>query len=221
MMMVTSPRLSAFVLGAIPVIVLPLYGFGRAVRRRSRAAQDTLADSSAYASELIGAMRTLQAFTNERLANTRFGAAVERAYVAARDSTKARGVLTAIAIFLVFASVIIILRVGAKDVVAGQMTPGRLGQFILYAVFAAGALGELSQVWGEISLAAGAAERLAEILAVRPTIARPANPIALPAPPRGEVVFDAVRFAYPTRPEAFVVDGVSFAVHPGEKVAIV
>jgi len=104
MMVVTSPRLSAFVLAAIPVIVLPLYGFGRAVRRRSRAAQDTLADASAYASELIGAVRVLQAFTNEQLAKSRFGAAVERAFVAARDSIQARAILTAIAIFLVFAS---------------------------------------------------------------------------------------------------------------------
>src|ERR1700720_1896184 len=158
MMVVTSPRLSAFVLAAIPVIVLPLVGFGRAVRRRSRAAQDTLADATAYAAELIGAVRTLQAFTNEGSAVTRFKAAVERAFAAARMSTRARAVLTAVVIFLVFASVVVILWVGAQDVLSGSMTAGRLGQFVLYAVFAAGGLGELSQVWGEISLAAGAAE---------------------------------------------------------------
>jgi ATP-binding cassette, subfamily B, bacterial len=118
MMVVTSPRLSAFVLGAIPVIVLPLVGFGRLVRRRSRSAQDTLADASAYASELIGAMRTLQAFTSERVATQRFAVAVERAFDAARTSTKARGVLTAVIIFLVFASVVVILWVGAQDVLA-------------------------------------------------------------------------------------------------------
>ena len=164
MMVVTSPRLSAFVLGAIPVIVLPLYGFGRAVRRRSRAAQDTLADATAYASELIGAVRVLQAFTNEKLARGRFGAAVERAFVAARDSIRARAVLTAIAIFLVFASVVVVLWVGAQDVLAGRMSAGRLSQFVLYAVFAAAGLGQLSEVWGEISQASGAAERLFEIL---------------------------------------------------------
>jgi ATP-binding cassette subfamily B protein len=222
MMVVTSPRLAGFVvLAAIPVIVLPLVAFGRVVRRRSRLAQDTLAEASAYAAELIGAMRTLQAFTNERLATSRFAAAVERAYEAARYSTRARAMLTAIIIFLVFASVVAILWVGAQDVLAGRVTAGTLGQFVLYAVFAAGALGELSQVWGEISQAAGAAERLTELLAVEPAITRPAHPVALPVPARGEVAFADVRFDYPTRPDLAVVAGVSFRVAPGEKVAIV
>ena len=221
MMVVTDPRLSAFVLGAIPVIVLPLVGFGRAVRRRSRTAQDTLADASAYAAELIGAVRTLQAFTNERLAIARFTAAVERAFEAARTSILARAILTAIGIFLVFASVVVVLWVGAQDVVDGRITAGRLGQFVLYAVFAAGALGELSQVWGEIAQASGAAERLFEILGVRVDIKAPARPLPLPQPARGEVAFEAIRFAYPTRPETFVLDGVSFRVRPGERVAIV
>src|SRR4051812_255043 len=221
MMVVTSPRLSAFVLAAIPVIVLPLYGFGRAVRRRSRTAQDTLADATAYAAELIGAVRTLQAFTNERLATGRFAAAVERAFHAACDSIRARAVLTAIAIFLVFSSVVLVLWVGAQDVIAGDITPGRLSQFVLYALFAATGLGQLSEVWGEISQAAGAAERLFEILAVKPVIEPPARPIALPDPARGEVAFNDVRFAYPMRPEMLVLDGVSFGVRRGEKVAIV
>jgi len=221
MMVVTSPRLSAYVLGAIPVIVLPLYGFGRAVRRRSRAAQDTLADASAYASELIGSVRTLQAFTNERLATERFAGAVERAFRAARDSTKARALLTAVAIFLVFASVIVVLWVGAQAVIAVEMSPGRLSQFVLYAVFAASGLGQLSEVWGELSQASGAAERLFEIMNVRPVIDAPARPVALPVPARGKVAFEAVRFAYPTRPQVFVLDGVSLRVRPGEKVAIV
>jgi ATP-binding cassette subfamily B protein len=221
MMVVTSPRLSGFVLAAIPVIVLPLVAFGRLVRRRSRAAQDTLADASAFAAEMIGATRVLQAFTNEKLASSRFGMAVEQAFNAARDSTKARAVLTAVVIFLVFASVVVILWVGAQDVLAGRISAGRLGQFVLYAVFAAGALGELSQVWGEISQASGAAERLAELLAIAPTIEAPARPVALPAPGRGEVVFNAVHFSYPARSNTRVLDGVSFHVSPGEKVAIV
>ena len=221
MMVVTSPRLSFFVLGAIPVIVLPLYGFGRLVRRRSRTAQDTLADASAYASELIGAVRVLQAFTNEQLAAGRFGAAVERAFIAARDSTRVRAILTAVAIFLVFSSVVVVLWVGAQDVLSGQMTAGRLSQFVLYAVFAAAGLGQLSEVWGEVSQAAGAAERLFEILSVPPAIVSPARPIALPAPARGEVAFSDVRFAYPTRPGIFALDGVSFRVRRGEKLAIV
>ena len=137
MMVFTSPRLSAFVLAVIPVIVLPLYGFGRSVRRRSRVAQDTLADATAYASELIGAVRVVQASTNEKVAASRFGAAVERAFVAARDSIRSRAVLTAIAIFLVFASVVVVLWVGAQDVLDGRISAGRLSQFVLYAVFAA------------------------------------------------------------------------------------
>jgi ATP-binding cassette subfamily B protein len=221
MMVITSPRLSAFVLGAIPVIVLPLYGFGRAVRRRSRAAQDTLADATAYASELIGAVRVLQAFTNETLARGRFGAAVERAFIAARSSITARAILTAIAIFLVFASVVVVLWVGAQDVLAGRMSAGRLSQFVLYAVFAAAGLGQLSEVWGEISQASGAAERLFEILNVEPVIVPPARPAMLPQPPRGEVAFADVRFAYPSRPESAALDGVSFTVRRGEKLAIV
>jgi len=166
-------------------------------------------------------MRTLQAFTNERDAIARFGQAVERAFAAARYSTRARAVLTAIVIFLVFASVVIILWVGAQDVLAARMTAGTLGQFVLYAVFAAGALGELSQVWGEISQAAGAAERLTELLALAPAVTAPARPLALPVPPRGAVALSSVRFAYPTRPDVDVLDDVSFRVEPGEKVAIV
>ena len=221
MMVVTSPKLSGFVLAAIPVIVLPLVAFGRAVRRRSRTAQDTLADASAYAAELIGAVRTLQAFTNENLAGGRFSAAVERAYEAAIQSTQARAILTAIIIFLASASVVVILWVGAQDVLAGNITPGTLSQFVLFAVFAASGLGQLSEVWGELSQAAGSAERLMEILAIEPQIRKPARPVPLPDRPRAEVGFEAVRFAYPTRAETDVLDGVSFRVAPGEKVAIV
>ena len=221
MMVVTSPYLSAFVLAAIPLIVLPLYAFGRAVRRRSRFAQDTLAAASAYAAELIGAVRVLQAFTNERLGITRFRGAVERAFMAARDSIRARALLTAIAIFLVSSSVVIVLWVGAQQVIAAQMTPGRLGQFILYAVLASSALGSLSEIGGEIAQASGAAERLFEILAIRPVIVRPARPLPLPSPPRGEVAFADVRFSYPTRVNAPALNSVSFSVRQGEKVAIV
>jgi ATP-binding cassette subfamily B protein len=221
MMVVTSPRLSLFVLAAIPVIVLPLVGFGRAVRRKSRQTQDTLAEASGYAGEMIGAIRTLQAFTNEKLARARFSAAVEGAYAAARGATAARGVLTAITIFLVFASVVVVLWVGAQDVMAQRISAGRLGQFVLYAVFAAGGLGELSQVWGEISGASGAAERLFEILGVVPDIEAPARPIALPKPARGEVAFHDVRFSYPMRSNAPVLEGISFQLRPGEKLALV
>jgi len=221
MMVVTSPSLSAYVLAAIPLIVLPLYGFGRSVRQRSRLAQDALAEASAYVSELISAIRILQAFTNETLAIGRFREAVERAYRTAVLSTRARAILTAIAIFLVFASVVVVLWVGAQDVLAGTITPGRLSQFLLFAVLAAGGLGELSQVGGEVAAASGAAERLFEILAIQPAIERPAQPVALPAPARGEVAFQSVGFSYPARPEVRVLDGISLRVRRGEKVALV
>ena len=221
MMVITSPRLSGFVLLAIPVIVIPLVAFGRWVRRLSRGAQDTLADATAYASELIGAIRTVQAYTSERLANARFGGEVEQAYEAARSSTRARSVLTAIIIFIVFTSVVLILWIGSHDVLTGSITPGRLGQFVLYAAFAATGLGQLSEVWGEVSAASGASERLFEILRVKSAITAPASPRALPLPARGDVSFENVRFAYPTRPDAWAIDGVSLSVRAGEKVAIV
>ena len=221
MMVITSPRLSGLVLLAIPLIVLPLMAFGRWVRRLSRNAQDTLADASAYASELVGAIRTVQAYTGERIANARFGGEVEQAYDAARSSSRARAVLTAIVIFIVFTSVVVILWIGSNDVEAGLISPGRLGQFVLYTAFAATGLGQLSEVWGEVSAASGAAERLFEILRVKSEIAAPVSPLALPEPARGDINFDNVRFAYPTRPKALAVDGVSFSVRAGEKVAIV
>src|SRR5215475_8997756 len=210
MMVITSPRLSGFVLLAIPLIVLPLVAFGRWVRRLSRGAQDTLADASAYASELVGAIRTVQAYTGERLAGARFGSEVEQAYEAARTSTQARAFLTAIIIFIVFTSVVAILWIGSHDVLVGSITPGRLGQFVLYAAFAAAGLGQLSEVWGEVSAASGAAERLFEILRVRPDIAAPTAPRVLPKPSRGDVGFDHVSFAYPVRPDVTVLDTVSF-----------
>jgi ATP-binding cassette subfamily B protein len=221
MMVITSPRLSGFVLLAIPIIVIPLVAFGRWVRRLSRGAQDTLAGASAYASELVGAIRTVQAYTNESLANARFGSEVEQAYEAARRSTRARSVLTAIIIFIVFSSVVVILWVGSHDIATGTMTQGRLGQFVLYAAFAAAALGQLSEVWGELSAASGAAERLFEILHVRSAIAAPASPRPMPRPARGDVVLDNVSFAYASRADALALDGVSLSVRAGEKVAIV
>src|SRR5450755_1726864 len=221
MMVITSPRLSGFVLLAIPAIVLPLVAFGRWVRRLSRGAQDTLADATAYASELIGAIRTVQAFTAERMADARFGGEVEQAYEAARSSTRARSVLTAVIIFIVFTSVVAILWVGSHDVLTGSISPGRLGQFVLYAAFAAAGLGQLSEVWGEVSAASGASERLFEILRVKSAISAPASPRAMPVPARGDVGFEKVSFAYPTRLDALAVNGVSLTVRAGEKVAIV
>ena len=221
MMVLTSPKLSGLVLVAIPLIVLPLVASGRSVRNRSRQAQDRLADATAFASENLGAVRIMQAYGAQTTTVQRFRAAAEEAYAAARSATAARSVLTAAVIFLAFASVIGVLWLGAQDVLAGRITGGFLLQFVLYAVFGAGALGELSQVWSEISAAAGAAGRIADLLAIQPKITAPARPLALPVPARGEVVFDAVSFAYPTRAQDKAVNGLSFTVHPGETLAIV
>ena len=221
LMIWTSPRLSLFVVLAIPVIALPLFAFIRRVRRLSRRAQDTLAEASAYGTEALGAVRTMQAFTNEGLVERRFSGAVEGAFGAARASIRVRAVLTATLMFLVFASVLTVMWIGMQDVFAGRITAGELAQFVLYAVFAASAMGEISQVWGEVAAAAGATERLTELLAVEPVVRVAPSPRPLPRPVRGELRFEDVSFAYPTRPDLGVLDGVSFTVSPGETVALV
>ncbi|WP_312795684.1 ABC transporter transmembrane domain-containing protein [Tianweitania sp.] len=221
MMVVTSPKLSLMVLGAIPVIVLILVGFGRNVRAKSRHAQDMLAEASAYAGEQISAVRTLQAFTNEGMVVGRFGAAVDRAFEAARSSILARSILTFFAIFFIFSSVVAVLWFGSRDVLTGAITAGTLSQFLLYAVLAAGALGSLSEVWGEISQAAGAAERMSDILDEVPQVTTPAQSQPLPAKPLGAIEFRQVSFAYPARPDMPTLTDLSFAVRPGETVAIV
>ena len=221
MMVYTSPRLAGLVALAIPAIVLPLVASGRSVRQRSREAQDRLADASAYATEAIGAMRVMQAFVAESSTLKRFSDAAENAFVTARTALRARAVLTGIAIFLIFSSVVGILWYGAQDVLTGRISAGTLSQFVLYAVFAAGALGELSQVWSEISAAAGAAGRLADILAVEPKIRAPQNPKSLPSPPLGTIEFDAVSFSYPARADEPVIRNLSFKVAKGERIAIV
>ncbi len=221
MMIATSPKLSIMVLAAIPIIVFPLVGFGRSVRQRSRAAQDTLAEASSYAGEVIGAARTLQAFNAEEGARERYSSSVESAYEAARSAIKSRSLLTGVAIALVFGSVVGVLWYGAQSVLAGSMSGGTLGQFLLYSLIAAGSLGTLSEVWGELSQAAGAAERLHELLEEHPEIAAPALPMALPEPAQGSVTFTDVHFAYPSAKTKSALNGLSFSVAHGETVAIV
>ncbi len=221
MMIATSPKLSAYVLIAIPFIVLPLYAAGRSVRSRARAAQDTLAAATAFATESLAAVRVMQAFLAETATLKRFRAAAWEAYEAARATTQVRAFVTAAAIFLAFASVVVVLWLGAQDVLTHDMTGGALSQFLLFAVLAAGALGELSQVWSEVSAAAGAAGRIAELLNVKPKIIAPAKPQPLPSPAQGRIGFARVAFAYPTRPDEPVLKGLDFAVAPGEVVALV
>ena len=220
MMVVTSPKLSAFVLAAIPIIVLPLYAAGRSVRERSRRAQDRLADATAFATESLSAVRVMQSFLAERFTASRYREAAFGAYEAARAMTQARAIVTAAALFLAFGSVVVVLWLGAQEVVARKMTGGALSQFVLFAVFGAGALGQLSEVWNEVSQAAGAAGRIGEIMAVKPRIVAPARPMKLAKPVRGEFAFSDVSFAYPGREDAVLRD-MSFRVAPGETVAIV
>jgi ATP-binding cassette subfamily B protein len=221
LMVYTSPRLSGMVALVIPLIVLPLVAFGRSVQRRTREAQDRLADTSAFATEAIGAMRVMQAFSAEKLTIARFSRTVEQAFSSALSATRSRAILTGFAVFMIFASVTGVLWYGAQDVLAGKITAGTLSQFLLYAVFAAGALGELSQVWGEINAAAGAAGRLADILAVEPKIKAPANPTPLPEPALGTLAFDHVSFAYPMRPDELILEDLNFSIAKGERVALV
>ena len=222
MMVITSPRLSGFVLLAIPIIVIPLVAFGRWVRRLTRSAQDRLGEAAAYVGELVGVDQD-GAGLYQRSGWRRHAMAARSSRPMTRRAGRIRRarILTAIIIFIVFTSVVIVLWVGSRDVLEGTITPGRLGQFVLYAVFAAAGLGQLSEVWSELSAASGAAERMFELLRVKPEIAAPAAPRALPQPARGDVGFDHVSFAYPTRPDVLAVDGVSLSVAAGEKVAIV
>ncbi len=220
MMIITSPRLSMLVLAAIPLIVVPLVLSGRGVRKRARAAQDKLAEASAYATEAIGASRTMQAFGAEAETTRRFGMAAENAFEAARLSTAARAWLSGFGIFMVSASVVWVLWTGAADVMAGTMTGGRLSQFVLYAVFAASSLGQLSEVYGEIQAAAGSAGRIGELLAARPAVAPPPNPAPLPAKISGALSFSHVTFRYAGRDDA-ALDDFSLHVKPGERVALV
>lgn len=221
MLIYTSPRLSALVLIAIPIISLPLLIFGRMVRRLSRKSQDTLADTNVFAGEALSFIQTVQAFTHEDIDRGRYRNVVEVAFSAARQRLMARAGLTALVIFLVFAFIVGILWAGAQDVLEGTMSSGQLSQFVLYALFSAMSMAALTEVWGEIQLAAGAAERLFELLAIEPEIQVVSNPESLPEPARGRVQFDAVDFSYPARPEITALGAFSFVAEPGETVAIV
>ncbi|EJF89726.1 ABC transporter, permease/ATP-binding protein [Bartonella vinsonii subsp. arupensis OK-94-513] len=221
MMVITNAKLSSLVLLAIPFVAIPLVVFGRKVRTRTRAAQDRLADANALASEQVGAIRTVQAFTAEKLISARFSQLIERAFQTARASVILRSFFTGFAIFLVFSSVVAVLWIGSRDVLDGTMTGGTLGQFVLYAIFGATTFAQLSEVGAELMQAAGAAERLAELLQEQPTIVAPKAPAPLAQPVQGAIVFDQVDFSYPSRPEEKILRSVSFSVKAGETVAFV
>ncbi len=221
MMVASSPRLAGLSLLALPLIVLPLVTYGRRVRSLSRLAQDTLASSAAFAQERLVAVSTVQANVQESAARSAFTSATAIAFGAAAKRTFARAVLTALIIGVAAGAVVILLWYGASAVISGSMSPGTLGQFLIYAILAASSMGQLSEVWGEIQLAAGASERISELLEEKPQIEAPPVPQPLPRPPQGRLAFERVTFAYPTRPDGAALVDVSFAVRTGETVAIV
>jgi len=221
MLFVTSPRLASYALIGIPLAVLPIVLGGRRLQKISRATQDRVADANALASETLGAVRTVQAHGREPYERGRFGSAIAVAVATARKRIRAQAMVTAVAIVLVFGAITLVLWSGAHDVVAGRMSGGMLGQFVLYALIAGGSVGALAEVWNELQRAAGGMGRISELLNESSAITAPASPRALPQPVRGEIVFDDVSFHYPMREELPALDDFNLHVKPGETVALV
>jgi ATP-binding cassette subfamily B protein len=223
MLFVTSARLSSIILGLLVLVIVPIVLFGRRVRTLSRDSQDRIADASAMAGEMLNAMPTVQAFTHEHIEADRFGRSVEGAFVTAMRRIRARAFLTMLAIVLVFGTIVFVLWLGAHAVLSGDMTGGDLGQFILYASIVAGSIGALSEVMGEAQRAAGATERLLELLAARSDIQNPVHPKPLPQRTAGgaAVALADVSFSYPSRPDTAALAHLNLNVRPGETVAVV
>ena len=218
---VSSAKLTGLVLLVVPGVIVPIIVLGRRLRGLSRQTQDWIAASSGNAAEALGAVQTVQAFTHEGASRAEFARITEASFDAARRRIATRAAMTVIVIFLVFAGIVGVMWVGAHDVRAGVMTPGELVQFVIYAIMVAAAVGALSEVWGELQRAAGATERLVELLGTTDTVRDPDHPVALPRPLRGEIAFEGVGFAYPTRPGAAVLSGIGLHIRPGETVALV
>ena len=221
MLLVTSVKLAGIVVLVVPLVVVPLVLFGRREKRLSRAAQDRVADLGAYAEETISALRTVQAFTHEPVDRTRFSAAVERSVAAALRRVRTRATQILIVILLGFGAIVFSLWVGGRDVIAGRMSGGDLSAFVFYAVLLATSGAQISELWGEVQRAGGAADRLRELLDERPSITVPTKPISLPSRSEGRVAFEAVTFRYPARPDAAALTDFSLTVTPGETVALV
>ncbi len=221
LMLVSSAKLSGLVLLIVPAVILPIVLLGRRLRVLSKETQDWIAQSSGAASESLLSVQTVQAYTHEAESRGAFGEVTEKSYVASRKRIGTRSVMTVFVIFFVFAGIVGVLWVGARDVRAGAMTPGELVQFVIYAIMVASSVAALSEIWGELQRAAGATERLVELLHAEDSVTDPAAPVPLPVPVRGEIGFDDVRFNYPSRPGQSALDGVSLTVRPGETVALV
>jgi ATP-binding cassette, subfamily B, bacterial len=221
MLVVTSPKLAAIVLLVIPLVMMPLVLFGRRERRLSRAAQDRIADLGAYAEETVNALRTVQAFTHEPIDRAHFSAEAERSVETALRRVSSRAMLLFSVILFGFGAIVFSLWVGGRDVIAGQMSGGDLSAFLFYAVVLATSGAQMSELWGELQRASGAADRLHELLDERPTITAPAHPARFPARAEGSVAFEDVTFHYPARLDTAALSGFSLTVAPGETVALV
>ncbi len=221
LMVWTQPRLAGLTALVIPGVILPILVFGRRVQKLSRSNQDRLADTAAIANETLNAASTVKAYARERIESGRYRDALLQALRSAQRRIGTRAGLTATVIVLVFGAVTLVLWTGAHEVVAGQLSAGVLGQFVLYAVFAAGSVGALAETWGEVQRAAGAMQRIDELLAEQPQVVAPAQPRRLPVPARGIIDFSEVTFHYPTRPDAPALRGFTLNVRSGETVALV
>ena len=221
LMGITNARLMGVILLMIPVVIMPLILTGRRVRRLSRASQDRIADTSSLADETLNAIQTVQAFPMEQLQSDRYATAVEDSFKTAVRRTKVRAALTAVGVMLVFGGITFVLWLGARQVISGTMTGGQLAQFLLYAGFVGTSAAALTEMWGEIQRAAGAMERLSELLQAQPVIRAPQRPVDLPARVQGNIRFDDVTFHYPSRPQQSALDNFTLEVAPGETIAFV
>jgi len=220
-LLLTSAKLTGLVLLVVPVVVVPIVVMGRRLRSLSRENQDWIASSSGSASEALLSAQTVQAFTHEARTRASFAEVTEKSFDSAQKRITTRAIMTAVVIFLVFAGVVGVLWVGARDVRQGDMTVGELVQFVIYAVMVAGSVGALSEIWGELQRAAGATERLVELLGAEDSVTDPEHPVPLPMPAKGAISFENVTFHYPSRPESSALEGVDLTIAPGETVALV
>ena len=221
MLFTTNLKLTLMVLAGVPLVVAPIVLIGRRVRRLARVSQDRVADLGNRIDETIHEIRIVQAYGHEDADRNEFAVLVERGFDTSLARIRNRATLIAAVMVLVFGSISLILWVGGHDVLAGRISPGQLSAFVFYAALVAGSVGALSESWGDLQRAAGATERLLELLAARPEVGRPSEPVALPARPRGEIVFDDVGFCYPSRPDTPALANFSLDVAPGESVALV
>jgi len=221
MLALTSVKLTLYILMGIPVVIIPIIMVGRRIRRQSRTTQDRVADTSGLADETLNAIQTVQAFTLEPLQSERYSQAVTESFKAAIRRVRTRAFLTALGITMVFGAITIILWTGSRSVLDGSMSGGELAQFLMYSMFVGSAAAGLSEVWGEVQRGAGAMERLSELLIARPAIRAPENPAVLPERVSGRIVFNKLKFHYPSRPDTAALEDFSLEIEPGETVAFV